>query len=48
MVKKLGITGIIFLLLFVFVTIAVITDSLWVNRFDNTLTTLIQGQVTES
>lgn len=48
MVKKLGITGLVFLLLFIFVTIAVITDSLWVNRFDNTLTTLIQGQVTES
>lgn len=48
MVKKLGITGLVFLLLFIFVTIAVITDSLWINRFDNTLTTLIQGQVTEA
>lgn len=47
MVKKFGITGIVFLLLYSVITWSVVADHEWVQRFDYALTALIQGQVTE-
>lgn len=47
MIRNFIITGIIFLLLYVIITIGVLTDHGWVQRFDYTLTALIQGRMTE-
>lgn len=47
MVKKLGITGIVFLLLFVLMTIGVLTENTLLNRFDDAVTAIIQGWVTD-
>lgn len=47
MIRNFLITGIIFLLLYAVITIGVITDHIWVQRFDYTFTALIQGQLTE-
>lgn len=48
MVKKFGITGIIFLLVYAVITWSVMANHEWVQRFDYALTALIQGQVTEN
>lgn len=48
MVRKFGITGIIFLLVYSIITWGVMADHEWVQSFDSALTALIQGQVTES
>lgn len=47
MIRNFGIAGIIFLLLYIMITIGVITDHEWVQRFDYALTALIQGQITD-
>lgn len=47
MVRKLGITGLIFLLLFVILTLGVVTGNAWLERFDDALISVIQGWVTE-
>lgn len=47
MIRNFIITGIIFLLLYIIITIGVLTDHGWVQRFDYTLTALIQGWMTE-
>lgn len=47
MIRNFIITGFIFLLLYIVITIGVITDHAWVQHFDYTFTALIQGQLTE-
>lgn len=47
MVKKLGITGIMFLILFLIITVGVISDHPWVQHFDDAIISVIQGQVTD-
>ena len=47
MVKKLGITGVIFLILFLIITAGVINNNAWFERFDETIISLIQGLVTD-
>lgn len=47
MIRNFFIAGIIFLLLYAIITIAVLMDLSWVQRFDYTLTALIQGRLTE-
>lgn len=48
MAKKLGFTGIIFLILYSVITWSVIADHGWIQRFDYALIALIQDQITES
>src|SRR5699024_10427736 len=48
MAKKLGFTGIIFLILYSVITWSVIADHRWIQRFDYALIVLIQDQITES
>lgn len=48
MKKVLGITGCIFLLIYLIIAGGVYTDSLWVDTLDLTLIHLIQGQITEA
>lgn len=47
MAEKLGFTGIVFLILYFIITWGVMADLEWVQKFDYSLTALIQGQVTE-
>lgn len=47
MVKKLGITGIMFLILFLIITVGVISEHPWVQQFDDAIISVIQGQVTD-
>lgn len=47
MVKKLGITGIMFLILFLIITVGVISEHPWVQHFDDAIISVIQGQVTD-
>src|SRR5690625_2735052 len=48
MAKKFGFIGIIFLILYSIITWGVMADLEWVQRFDYSLTALIQGQITEN
>lgn len=48
MAKKLGFTGIVFLILYFIITWGVMADLEWVQTFDYSLTALIQGHVTEN
>lgn len=45
--KKFNITGIIFLSIFLIISIGVITENEWVSTFDRILIEVIQSQVTE-
>ena len=48
MIRNFIITGIIFLLLYAFITIGVLTDHGWVQHFDHVFTGLIQGRLNEA